>query len=198
VSEKLTDSRRVALREKGVFPRSSDFNVLFATLGGFIGYKFVELDFSRMLDPMQVGLSSLFIPLGAAVGSMLATLIQSRFLFRFSLKKEKHQLSFTNSFYSLVKLFLSLVFAGIVCRKLLADAPTGLLKIDSFLQTTFLGVASFLMLFGLIGLLVSKFSFVIKYQMSRAEIESDAREGEMRPEIRAAMDSSFVSGKEQE
>lgn len=198
MSEKLTDSRRAALREKGIFPRSSDFNALFATIGGIIGYKFVEFDFSRMLDPMQVGLSSLFIPLGAAVGSMLATLIQSRFLFRFNLTKEKNELSFTSSFYALVKLFLSLVFAGIVCRKLLADAPTGVLRVDSFLQTTFPGLASLLMLFGIIGLLVSKFSFVTKYQMSRAEIEADAREGEMRPEIRAAMDSSFVSGKEQE
>ena len=190
MSEKLTDSRRAALRDRGIFPRSSDLSILFATLGAVVGYRSISLDFGHAFELNQILYLSLVIPLGAAIGSVLATLVQSRFLFGFSFLKQKQERSFSQFFYSLTKLILCLGVGGLVFRITSTAAAEGSLKIQSmlgFATSSFLGL---LVLFGLVGLLVSKFTFVERYQMSKSEIEADAREGEMRPEVKAAMDTN--------
>ena len=198
MSEKLTDSRRAALREKGIFPRSRDFNVLFATIGAIIGYRSLGLDLYHSYGLNQILSLTLIIPFGAAICSVLATLIQSRFLFRFSFSKEKKELNFTNFFYVLIKLILFLIIGGIVFRKLLADAAADTLNFEFIRQTVAVSFVGLLVLFGLVGLLVSKLTFFERYQMSKAEVEADDRDGEMRPEVKAAMDTNFANVRERD
>lgn len=196
MSEKLTDSRRVVLRDSGIFPRSKDLNVLFGVLGAIVGYRFIGLDFQHSYGLNEILFLSLVIPIGVAVGSIFATLAQSRFLFRFCFSREKEKLSFSQSFYSLIKLVLSFVVGAMVFRIALNGSAAGTLQLRSIVDITFRWFFGLLVLYGFIGILISRLTFTQRYQMSRSEMEADAREGEMRPEVREAMDTNFTNSRE--
>ena len=195
--EQLTSSRKSSLREAGVFPYSKDFTNFFVFLGVIVGFYFLKLDFRSNFLFSDVLELSIFLPLGAALGALLSTLLQSRFLIGFtssrrgSVEKSAASLLSTYVFTSLKSIIVvgASYLAFIQLHEtLILSKESNTIEIYSFIEFAVKLFGVVLFLFSLLGFFISRMQFAGDYQMSREEILAESREGEMRPEVRAATD----------
>ncbi len=200
--DQLTDARRSELREQGLFPYSRDVTVFFVILGvslAHFGTKF-ELYSEFCVEQFHLGpllQKTILMPFGAALGALIATLFQSRFLIRFKTSRPPEPLRGLSSIvFGVIK---ALILGGVIVlafRQLEETSLSSELPMLDYLFSFALGAALFVFFcFALVGFLLSRFQFTHRHSMTREEILAEAREGEMRPELRAATER-MLSGPE--
>jgi hypothetical protein len=161
---------------------------LFAVVGGFLAYRSIDLNLILKFTAEELLLNSLKIPFGMALGTMLATLFQSKFLFRPGTAGRNERTGYADFFYALVKFFLVLSTGAFLYRRLLADLTNGKSGVVAILFPSIGACSVLLVVFALVGIWLSRLVFDIKHSMSKDEMAAESREGEMRPEMRAAAD----------
>jgi len=197
--EKLTEGRRTALREEGIFPYSRDFTNFFVFLGISLAAGFIRFDLSKEIKIGELVLYSIALPAGAALGAIFSTFVQSKFLIAFNFKANSNQrrsefgLSFF--FYSLIKTVIVLGAAILLWRglqeKFLNSKEVSLVNVLTLGWQLSGGV---LFLFALLGFIISRLQFGAAYTMSRQDMLCEDREGQMRPELRSATDRIMSEG----
>jgi flagellar biosynthesis protein FlhB len=182
----LTDHRREELREQGIFPRSLDLD-LFGLFTGFVlGLFFLKrLSLFEEFSLERIISAVVIIPLFTAMGVVASSLVQSRFLFRFRVVRQRPDFLSFRLFFSVVK---GMVWTGVLYLLLryLLNSNFSLTELGATV-TRLSGLALLpLFVLGIVGRFVVGLLFVQRYAMTKEEIQAEAQESEVRPEFRRA------------
>lgn len=194
----LSSQRKESLREIGIFPMSRDVTTAGVIIGALLGARPIIKNWQAMLGayPSDLAASTLqflyligWIPLGASLGGILATLIQSRFLISFALPSRLLKKNPS----PLISLSLGIFKGGVIAAAgwlLFHQLKMRLLEGESSLRVLFkpffYSSLVALVVFSLIGRFATQIAFQLRYKMSKEEYAAESREGEMRPEVRQA------------
>ena len=183
-----TDQRREELREQGIFPRSRDLD-LFGLFSGFLlGLFFLKrISLFEEFSLPTLLFYLLVIPCCTALGVLVSSLVQSRFLVRFRTggARSRSRLTPFETVFSAVKGVLWLGILYLLLKHLLnSDFP--LAGIDERVFEI-LGLALLrLFVLGIVGRFAVGLLFAQAYAMSKEEILAEAQDSEVRPEFRRA------------
>lgn len=181
-----TEQRREELRDSGVFPRSRDLDVMGLFFGFFLACFFLrgfslleEYSIERLLGVLLV------VPLATACGVVVSTLIQSRFLVKFSSNEAQPESVTYRAVFAVAKALIWIGAFYLLLQYLLKSQFS--LEELAHLLLRFLGLALIPLLFlGIVGRFVVGLLFSARYAMTKEEILAEARDSEIRPEFRQA------------
>ncbi len=209
----LSEHRRGMLRESGIIPLSSDVQTLCVLLGAASGAALLPPRWNALLtslttlsitgqaaEPSRELVTRIIvlcglIPFGACIGGIFGTLIQSRFLLKLTSGGERFgEPALQRMILGGLKILLFSAVAWIFYRKCREELALGegadLAIVKQFGQSLF----GLLLLFALAGKLVTQLVFSHRFRMSSDEAGAESREGEMRPELRAATERAYSQG----